>query len=179
MCIATMTLRAQDASNVEKPKRALLVLDIQNGLTNKDLHNLPLFIQTINQSINVFRESNDLIIFIQHNNRQLKEDTDGWKIDERIDKKNGDLTTQKFKGNAFSNTNLESILQEKNINEIVVCGLVSHGCVKATCLGGLKLGFKTALLKNGHTNWNKNAANKINIVEAELAKKGVAVIDCE
>ena len=52
-------------------------------------------------------------------------------------------------------------------------GLVSHGCVKATCLGGLYEGFEISLLKNGHTNWNKNAESKITETENELIKKGV------
>ena len=35
-----------------------------------------------------------------------------------------------------------------------------HGCVKATCLGSIREGYKTNLLKNGHTNWNKDAEVK-------------------
>ena len=125
----------------------------------------------------MFRETKDLIVFVQHNNKQLKEFADEWRIDYRIDKQDSDLIIQKFHGNAFLKTNLESILREKNIDEIVVCGLVSHGCVKATCLGGLKLGFKTMLLKNGHTNWDKNAEIRKNLVEAELAEKGIKIIE--
>jgi len=159
--------------------KALLIIDIQNGLTKRKLHNFSLFVQAINHSINTFREAKDMIIFIQHNNKQLKYSTDDWKIDERIDKRNNDLTIQKFHGNAFLETDLESILRGKNIIEIVVCGLVSHGCVKATCLGGLKLGFKTAILKNGHTSWDKNAEMMINLVENELVEKGVEIIEIQ
>ena len=36
-------------------------------------------------------------------------------------------------------------------------GLVSNGCVKATCLGGIKNGYKVILVKDGHSNFNKNA----------------------
>jgi len=157
--------------------KALLLIDIQNGLTKRKLHNFPLFVQTINHSINTFREAKDLIIFVQHNNKQLKELTNDWEIDKRIDKQDSDLTIQKFHGNAFLETDLENILRGKNIIEIVVCGLVSHGCVKATCLSALKLGFKTAILKNGHTNWDKNAEMMINLVENELVEKGVEIIE--
>jgi len=159
--------------------RALLLIDIQNGLTKRKLYNFPLFVQAINHSINSFRETKDLIVFVQHNNKQLKYSTDDWKIDEKIDKRDNDLTIQKFHGNAFLETDLENILRERNIIEIVVCGLVSHGCVKATCLGGLKLGFKTAILKNGHTNWDKNAEMMINLVENELVEKGVKLFDIQ
>jgi len=159
--------------------RVLLLIDIQNGLTKRKLYNFPLFVQTINHSINTFREEKDLIIFVQHNNKQLKELTKDWEIDKRIDKQDSDLTIQKSHGNAFLGTDLETVLCTRNIKEILICGLVSHGCVKATCLGGLKLGFQTAILKNGHTNWDKNAEIKINLVEAELKEKGVEVIEIQ
>ena len=157
--------------------KALLVIDIQNGLTKKrPLHDFSLFVHTINCSINTYRKAEDLIVFIQHNNKQLKEFTDDWEIDDRIDKRDNDLTIQKFHGNAFLETDLETILCTRNIQEILVCGLVSHGCVKATCLEGLKSGFQTAILKNGHTNWDKNAEIKKNLVETDLVEKGVKVI---
>ena len=159
--------------------RALLLIDIQNGLTKRKLYNFPLFVQAINHSINSFRETKDLIVFVQHNNKQLKYSTDDWKIDEKIDKRDNDLTIQKFHGNAFLETDLESILREKNIIEIVVCGLVSHGCVKATCLGGLELGFQTALLRNGHTSWDKNAETKNNLIETELIEKEIEIVDIQ
>jgi len=157
--------------------KALLIIDIQNGLTKRKLHNFSLFVQVVNHLINTFREAKDLIIFVQHNNKQLKELTKDWEIDNRIDKQDSDFTIQKFHGNAFWDTNLETVLCTRNIKEILICGLVSNGCVKATCLGGLKLGFQTVLLRNGHTTWDNNAKIKINLVEAELIEKGVKIIE--
>ena len=160
--------------------KALLIIDIQNGLTMKrPLHDFAQFVHTINCSINIYREAEDLLVFIQHNNKQLKEFTDDWKIDNRIDKRDNDLTIQKFHGNAFLETDLETVLCARNIKEILICGLVSHGCVKATCLGGLKLGFQTALLRNGHTNWDKNAEIKKKLVETELIEKRVEIIEIQ
>ena len=82
--------------------KALLLIDIQNGLTKKKkLHDFSIFIQTINNTINLFRERKDFIVFVQHNNKQLKEFTDDCEIDDRIDKRENDLTMQKFHRNAF------------------------------------------------------------------------------
>ncbi|MFW6371713.1 MAG: hypothetical protein ACOC10_10985, partial [Bacteroidota bacterium] len=69
-------------------------------------------------------------------------------------------------GNAFQNTDLKTTLVDYGIYSITVGVLVSHGCVKATCLGGLSEGFEISLLKNGHTNWNKDADAKILEVNA-------------
>ena len=158
--------------------KALLIIDIQEGITKrKDLYNQSLFIETINYAINKYRKFGYVIIFIQHNNKQLINGTKDWNIDSRIEKRTNDLVLQKYHGNAFEKTELKSILENNNINEIVICGLVSHGCIKSTCIGGLNHSLITNLLANGHTNWNKNAEIKISSTESELKQLGVKIID--
>jgi len=156
--------------------KALILIDIQNGLTKrKDLYNLKIFIDTINYSIRNYRESNSKIIFVQHNNNKLIHGFYDWEVDKRIEKQEQDIVIQKVYGNAFKNTNLKQILLDFKIKSITIGGLVSHGCVKATCLGGLIEGFEISLLKNGHTNWNKDAKNKIEATEKELIGRGVII----
>ena len=43
-------------------------------------------------------------------------------------------------------TELEGILRERNIAQVVVCGLATDYCVKATALDAVRLGFETAVL---------------------------------
>ncbi|TXT58319.1 MAG: hypothetical protein BAJALOKI3v1_1360001 [Promethearchaeota archaeon] len=154
--------------------KALILIDIQNGLIiKKTLHNERFFFNAINNAIKKYRESNSKVIFVQHNNKQLKYNSFDWEIDERIDKQETDIVVQKKHGNAFQKTDLKQILLENKIKTIMIGGLVSHGCVKATCLGGLSEGFEISLLKNGHTNWNKDAEIKIIETENELINQGV------
>jgi len=158
--------------------KALLVVDIQNGLTDrKDMYQMSSVIDHVNDAIKKYREKGYLIVYVQHNNKQLKNGTEKWKIDNRVAKADNDIAVQKFRGNAFDRTDLEAILRKNNIEEIVVCGLVTHGCIRATCKGGLSLGFKTILLKNGHTNWDKKAPEKIRSVELELEQKGAKIVE--
>ncbi|MCF8298009.1 MAG: isochorismatase family protein [Saprospiraceae bacterium] len=158
--------------------KALLIIDIQIGLTSgKKLFNEISFIDTVNSAIQKIRDSGNIVVFVQHSNKLLVNGEKAWEIDNRLDKNENDIYLQKQHGNAFQNTDLKSILEAKKVDEIVVCGLVSHGCVRATCLGGLDNGFSSLLLKNGHTNWNKDAEIKILKTETELVKKGVMVID--
>jgi len=158
--------------------RALIIIDIQNGLTKKKtLYNESIFFDSVNSAIKAYRDSDSKIIFVQHNNTQLKTGSSDWEIDKRIDKQENDCVIQKEHGNAFQNTDLKTTLVDYGINSITVGGLVSHGCVKATCLGGLSEGFEISLLKNGHTNWNKDADTKILETERELIKNGVIIKD--
>ncbi|MCK5129190.1 MAG: isochorismatase family protein [Clostridiales bacterium] len=153
--------------------KALLIVDVQNGLTARKLHKKELFIESINKEIDEFRSNNDLIIFVQHENKQLINGTKDWEIDNRMNSSSNDLFYTKTQGNAFSNETLVANLKECNISEILICGLVSHGCIAHTCRGGIELGFNIRLLKNGHTNWHKDAANKI--MEAEKALEAIGI----
>jgi nicotinamidase-related amidase len=156
--------------------KALILIDLQHGLTRKRLYKEDTFLFTINSSIKRYRDSNSKIIFIQHNNNLLNIGSFDWEIDRPIDKQVNDFVIQKKHGNAFQKTKLKQILLDNKIDSITIGGLVSHGCVKATCLGGLAEGFDTSLLKNGHTNWNKDARIKIADTELELSKKGVKLV---
>ena len=158
--------------------KAILIIDIQIGLTTrKALYNEFNFIKTVNSAIKKFRETGNVVIFVQHNNKQLIKGEKDWEIDNRLDRNKNDIYLQKQHGNAFEKTDLKSILDIKKVKEIVVCGLVSQGCVQSACVGGLDNGFLTKLLRKGHTNWNKAAEIKISTTELNLEKKGVLLID--
>src|SRR6056297_2646667 len=154
--------------------KALLVVDIQKGLTLKrQVYNENILIETVNSAIDRYREAGDLVLFVQHNNKFLKKGEPDWEIDERIHWLKDDRVIQKFHGDAFKKTGLDETLKEYRIKEITVCGLTSHGCVKATCLGALEHGYIVTLLKEGHSNVNKNAKEKILQAERDMEEKGI------
>jgi nicotinamidase-related amidase len=157
--------------------KALLIIDTQKGLTIKrNVYNLQHFILTINKAIDDYREAGFLIVFVQHNNKILPHGEPDWEIDDRIHFRGSDLVIQKHHGDAFKKTALNNLLKDKKVTEILACGLTSHGCVKATCIGGLKNGYKTSLLKQGHSNVNKDANNKILLAEETLKELGIEAI---
>ncbi|MEN6311892.1 MAG: isochorismatase family cysteine hydrolase, partial [Acidobacteriota bacterium] len=50
--------------------------------------------------------------------------------------------------NAFKKTNLDSLLKEKGINTVFLCGLSSTGCVLATYHGALELDYDMFMVKD-------------------------------
>jgi nicotinamidase-related amidase len=153
--------------------KALLIVDVQKGLMCKNIYNRELLIFTINKTISSYESNGNCIVLIQHNSKMLIEETKDWEIDENIKFKENHKRVQKVHGNAFERTDLKEFLDQKNINEVLVCGLVSHGCVKATCIGGLEAGFKVSILENGHSCWSSDAKEKIIEVEKELEILGI------
>lgn len=158
--------------------KALLVVDIQKGLTKRrGFYNSELFFRTVNSAIEHFRSNGLPIVYIQHINKMLIPSTTDWEIDNRVTMCTEGVVLQKKHGNAFTNTDLDSILSSKNVDEILVCGLSTQHCVKFTCLGGVKSGFCVSILKNGHSNWAKNAAELVNKTENDLTLMGVKILE--
>ena len=156
--------------------QAMVIIDIQNGLMNKKIFEKELFIQNINKAIIENRKNNNVIIFIQHNSESLKNGTNNWQIHSELIRNENDVIIQKKHGDAFNDTQLIKYLLENNVSDIIICGLVSHGCVFHTCKSGIENGFNVKLLKNGHSNWLKNAKEKICEVNEELEKTGVKIV---
>jgi nicotinamidase-related amidase len=157
-------------------KNALIIIDVQNGLMNKNLYKKEEFVQILSKAILENKTKNNEIVFIQHNSETLKTGSRNWEIYSELNKNMDINIIQKKHGDSFKNTELKHFLNEKGITEIIICGLVSHGCVFHTCKSGIENGFAVKLLKNGHTNWLKNAEDKINEVNKELQKMGIELL---
>jgi len=156
---------------------ALIVVDMQNWVMAKPLINKNDLVIVVNKAIKKYREENYVIIFIQHNNKHLVYNTKEWEIFPELDYRKEDIVIQKEHGDAFENTDLIGILRSKDISEVTICGLVSNGCIKATCLGGLKQQIIVKLIKNGHSNRNKKAKEIIEQINNEMMEKGIILYE--
>jgi nicotinamidase-related amidase len=155
---------------------ALLVIDAQNGLMSRQIHNKELLIETLRKAIDIYRKRSELVVFVQHTNSQMAENTQAWAVVDELGVGPDEVCITKKTSDAFGNSALASLLRERTVDTITTCGLVTHGCVAATSLGGLKNGFGVRLLRNGHSLWGKDAEAKIASTEAELAEKGVTIV---
>ena len=155
---------------------ALIIIDVQNGLVEKNIYEKEHFLENINKAIIENRNKNNSIIFIQHNSKTLKNGSNEWKIYSGLNKNEKDIIIQKKHGSAFKETNLKQLLNENKIKNIIICGLVSNGCVYFSCKDGIENGFNVKLIKNGHSNWLKDAENKKNEVNNELENIGIKIV---
>lgn len=75
------------------------------------------------------------------------------------------ITTDKDAYSGFERTNLEPLLKRSGVDKLVVCGLATDYCVKATVLDGLKAGFEVSVVKNGINGVNIYPRDSENAVE--------------
>ena len=166
----------------EKGRQALLVVDVQQGLFERTIpiYQAEQVLANINTLIGRARKAVAPIIFIQHSNDgTLKKNSREWKLHPAIHPLGGETRIYKLKGNAFLGTPLEEELNKLGVGEVVVCGLVTHGCVKSTTLGALELGYRTVLAGDAHSNFSKDAAKLIAKWNRELGGKGAEILETQ
>lgn len=73
-------------------------------------------------------------------------------------------------------TGLESILREQGIGRVVVCGLATDYCVKATALDAARLGFETLVLMDAIRAVDLQAGDGARAIE-EMAAAGVSIVN--
>lgn len=163
---------------IEQVKTALLVIDVQQELFQKStpIYQAEQLLQNIVNLINRAHRASAPVIYIQHSSDQhLVKGSAEWQLHPRLQPENRDYIVHKLAGNAFEGTNLGEVLQANTITHLVITGLVTHGCVKATCMGALELGYKVTLVKDAHSNYNAQAADLIEKWNTQLASKGAVV----
>lgn len=143
---------------------ALLLIDVQRELFEKStpIYKADTLLENICDLIERAHNAGVPVVFIQHSSDKiLLRGTDGWQLHPRLQPRAVDTIVEKHHGNAFEKTELKTVLDSLNVEKLVLAGLVTHGCVKATCLGALKLGYAVTLAKDAHSNFSPKAPELI------------------
>ena len=161
---------------------ALFVIDVQQALFSRPtpIHDAETLLNIINSLIDRWDQAGGLIVYVQHSNKNLlAKGTTGWQIHPSIRVVEAGVRVYKLHGNAFEETELSSTLASRGIEQVVITGLVTQGCVKATCLGALALDYRVVLVKDGHSNYRKDADKIIKMWNRKLVEKGVRLISAD
>ena len=164
----------------QKSSAALLVIDVQKEqfAASSPVYHADDLLKNINLLISKARQEDVPVFYVQHSaDSYLKYGSDGWQLHPQIQPIAGEPIIHKRHPNSFEDTNLKDELTKRNVKTLVVTGLVSHGCVKATCLGALKEGYQVVLVSDAHSNFSKDALGMIEKWNQELGNKGVLVIN--
>lgn len=166
-------------------KPALIVIDCQNdfikgyspqfGYTCEMLDKK--LIGKIKKLLDWTRKKRIPIIFTQHSinpdksNEEFGESKDvraciigepGWEIIDDLEPKKGELVIRKDKYDAFTNTNLDEILKKMKIDTVILSGVLTNNCVRATAEGAHYRNYKIFVVSDctGGTSCNKGLSSK-------------------
>jgi nicotinamidase-related amidase len=157
---------------------ALLVIDVQQGLFEKStpIYKADELLENINTLVDRAHLSSVPVIYVQHSAaKHLVKGSAEWQLHEQLCPLRTDTIIHKLHGNAFEDTPLDEILRARDVTTVVVTGLVTHGCVKATCIGAQEAGYHVILVQDGHSSFSKDAARLIEEWNEKLSAKQVTV----
>ncbi len=154
---------------------ALLLIDVQVDLFHKShpIYHADMLLENLRSLIQNAHIAGAPVIYLQHANKQLVKGTSGWQIHPSVSPAAADLVFDKTHGSAFIDTPLHAHLAEQGVDTLVVAGLVTHGCVRATCLDALQHGYRVILAEDGHSSYSKDAAQLVDEWNVKLAGLGV------
>jgi len=157
---------------------ALLVVDVQQALFERGtpIYHADELLDTLSYLIERAHAGGVLVVYIRHSNKWLQPGSAGWQLHPGLQPTDGDLVIEKAHGDAFQDTLLDAELKSRSVSNVVVTGLVTNGCVRATCLGANKLSYDVILVADGHSSYHRQAARQIKEWNEKLAASVAAVL---
>lgn len=137
-------------------KQALIIVDIQNDYFSGGkmaLVGMEAASQKARRVLEMFRTKNMPIFHIQHvSNRPeatfFLPETDGAEIHESVTPRVGEPVIQKHFPNCFMATSLQDQLNNMGVEEIIICGAMSHMCIDTTVRAAFELGFNCLVVSD-------------------------------
>ncbi|EPR14330.1 cysteine hydrolase family protein [Ruminiclostridium papyrosolvens] len=161
-------------------KRALLVIDVQNEyFTGK----LPVTYPSdsygnILKVVDTANDKNIPVILIQHtspgeNAVTFKKGSSEWDIHPDLLLRKYNYIVEKYLPGSFTNTNLESVLKELDIDTVTITGYMTQMCCDTTARQAMHMGYSVEFLSDatGTLQFSNNAGT----ISAEDLHKAILV----
>lgn len=135
---------------VDRPRTALLVIDVQNGVMESSL-NSPAVIANVRSLVGRARSANVPVVWVQHSSEHLVEGSEGWRYVPELERLDEEALVPKRYGDSFEGTDLEDVLASAGAGHLVVAGAQSDFCIRSTIHGAFARGYDVTLVGDAHT----------------------------
>jgi len=137
-------------------KKILILIDIQNDYFpggKMELVDMEKASKNAQILISDFRKKNLPVVFIKHlairaNASFFIPGTVGAELHESICPVEGETVIIKNYPNSFRNTSLHEHLKTLQVNELVICGAMSHMCIDTTVRAAFDLGYSSTVISD-------------------------------
>ena len=147
---------------------AVLVIDVQQGLCEGDgkAHDCDGLIAKINSVTQQARAAGAPVIFIQHESQAgyLVHGTAAWQLARGLHVAASDITVRKTTPDAFLRTVLDTLLTDRSIDRLVICGMHTEFCVDTTTRQALARGWPATLVSDAHTSAGNSALSPQQVI---------------
>lgn len=131
------------------PKRALLIIDLQNDYFpggKWTLSGIDAAADNAAKVLDAARKAGDLVVHIRHefptaNAPFFAPGSPGAEIHGKVKPLPNETVILKHQINSFRDTGLKAVLDQHGITDVVICGAMSHMCVDAATRASNDLGY--------------------------------------
>ena len=135
-------------------KRALIIVDIQNDYFpggKWTLNGMDAAAENAARVLQTARTAGDLVVHVRHEFPTAEAPffapgSEGAQIHPDVKAQPGEAIVVKHQINAFRDTNLKEILDDAGVEELIVCGAMSHICIDAVTRAANDFGYKVMLI---------------------------------
>ncbi len=185
LCVALMLGSVAFAGEKDEDKKemkpVLLVMDIQNQYLeymDDDDRDIPMYM--INATIALFREHGLPVIRVYHTDLKYGPEpgTEEFAFPESVVIEESDPKIVKNHPSAFTKTELEKLLKEKECNTLYICGLSAVGCVFATYHGAMEREFDVFMVKGALLSHKEEYTDMVEDITGAVSYKAMkAMLD--
>lgn len=151
------------------PKKALLVIDVQEGIVRgPGMHDADGVMNRIHALQESARKAGAPVLFMQHDGpagHRVEKGTPGWKIHPAVAPASGETVLNKEASDSFFHTFLQQELKQLGVSEVVVAGCMTQYCVDTTCRRAVTLGFDVILAADAHTTADEGGLSAQQIIK--------------
>jgi nicotinamidase-related amidase len=136
--------------------KCLVLVDLQNDYFaggNMELAGIEEAAANARILLNEFRKAKLPVVHIRHISVQpgatfFLPETDGAKINPTVSPGRNEAIVSKYFPNSFRDTSLLEILKNEKVDNLIICGAMSHMCIDATTRAAFDLGFNCTVAED-------------------------------
>jgi nicotinamidase-related amidase len=133
-----------------RPKTALLVVDVQNGVVG-GTHVRDAVVANVGSLVEKARRERVPVVWVQHSDKHMTKGSDDWRIVPELTPGDAEPLVEKNYGDSFEDTILESVLSDLAVGRLIVVGAETDACIRSTLHGAFVRGYDATLVKDAHT----------------------------
>jgi nicotinamidase-related amidase len=133
-----------------RPRTALLVVDMQNGVVGH-AYERDRVIANIRTLVDKARAEDVPVLWVQHSDEEMPRGSQEWEYVHELERLDSEPLVHKSYGDSFDATDLEDLLAARGIGRLVVAGAQTEACIRSTLHGALVRGYDATLVSDAHT----------------------------
>jgi nicotinamidase-related amidase len=133
-----------------RPRTALLVIDVQNGVVG-NAYERDRVVANIATLVDKARAEDVPVLWVQHSSDELVRGSEDWEYVPELERLDTEPVVHKTYGDSFEATDLEQLLADRGVGRLVVTGAQTEECIRSTLHGALVRGYDATLVSDAHT----------------------------